>query len=509
VLNPTAADEVIDPACGSGGFLVEATRYAMANGNPPPKCLGIDFGAKAVKVAALLSKAYPKARISISKANSLDGRGYCDKTPLEWRDFLTDNVGSKTQKAKKWGDWNKLGCTVLVTNPPFAGEIDDPDIVAAYECSRRMGAKKSLSREHLFLERSVEMLRPGGRLAIVLPQGILANTSAGFLRQWLAERCRIIGVIGLHPFAFLPHTSVKTSILFIEKLPDGQPPPQGYKVFFATSSVPGKDSSGRSTGSTDYPDLSKAFRRFLKSEGKQWACCQGSDAPNPENLATGIVPIEEVLDAGRLDAEFFDPKKRSVSSALLQNSEHLLGELVEPRLARFKRRHFGEIKYFDISCVDQKTGLAFPECMPAEEAPSRAAYVVAAGDILVSTVRPERNVIGFIPKGFEGTGIASNGFCVLRPKTVAPELLFAYCKTRAFREMLSRKATASMYPAVTDKDVLSVPFPQPPSEVSEKVAALVDSAFRLIREANRQMAEAVELMNEHLGQHEEKAPQKE
>ncbi|OGA52577.1 MAG: hypothetical protein A3G24_10135 [Betaproteobacteria bacterium RIFCSPLOWO2_12_FULL_62_13] len=83
ILNPNSKDKVIDPACGSGRFLFEATRHSLRNAGAAPACLGIDFGARAIKVAALLSAATSKAKITISKANSIDGRVYAEQTPPE------------------------------------------------------------------------------------------------------------------------------------------------------------------------------------------------------------------------------------------------------------------------------------------------------------------------------------------------------------------------------------------------------------------------------------------
>jgi len=94
--------------------------------------------------------------------------------------------------------------------------------------------------------------------------------------------------------------------------------------------------------------------------------------------------------------------------------------------------------------------------------------------------------------------VASNGFCVLRPKTIEPEVLFAYCKTESFKRMLSRHATASMYPTVTDKDVLGIPFLEPSADVSDRVKKLVRSGLDMIQTAQQHLEEAVALMTNHI-----------
>ncbi len=460
VLRPNPKDRIIDPACGSGGFLYESTQYALREFGSAPNCLGIDFGARAIKVAALLSAAMPQAKLLVSKANSIDGRNCVSPTPMEWVGFISKAGGAQSKRAKSWGDWNKLSCSLVFTNPPFAGDIDDHEILDAYEAQQNRAANKTTSREHLFLERAVHLLKPGGRLAIVLPQGLLANSSASYLRQWLFNKCRVLGVVGLHQFAFLPYTSVKTAILFLAKPKADEPIPKDYPIFFAASRTPGKNSSGKIIGSNDYGSIAQTFTQFLLSQQFEWA---GKKVTYGQaDTQSEIVKFSEVKQADRLDAEYYDPAARALLRRLEAVSESRLANLVDTRVERFRKDQGKEVMYLDISSVDSKTGLTFPSTLPADEVPSRASYVVRPGDVLVSTVRPDRNVVALVTGAIGDHAVASNGFCVLRSKTIQPEVLFAYCKTQAFKKILSRHATASMYPTVTDRDVLGVPFLQPP-----------------------------------------------
>ena len=72
-------------------------------------------------------------------------------------------------------------------------------------------------RDVLFIERILKMLKPGGRAAIVLPQGKLNNSSLAFIREWILKKARLLAVVGLHPNTFKPHTGTKTSVLFVQK----------------------------------------------------------------------------------------------------------------------------------------------------------------------------------------------------------------------------------------------------------------------------------------------------
>ena len=89
------------------------------------------------------------------------------------------------------------------------------------------------------------MLKPGGRMAIVLPQGRFNNSSDKNIREFIAEQCRILGVVGLHGNTFKPHTGTKTSVLFVQKWDENLcPRVENYNIFFATQTKPGKDNSG-------------------------------------------------------------------------------------------------------------------------------------------------------------------------------------------------------------------------------------------------------------------------
>jgi len=116
---------------------------------------------------------------------------------------------------------------------------------------------KKVSRDVLFIERNLNMLKPGGRMAIVLPQGRFNNTSDNYVRNYVMEKARLIAVVGLDVNTFKPHTGTKTSVLFVQKWNDDpqkgplNPYKQNYEVFMAVSEKSGKDNSGQEVYKTD------------------------------------------------------------------------------------------------------------------------------------------------------------------------------------------------------------------------------------------------------------------
>jgi type I restriction enzyme S subunit len=134
-----------------------------------------------------------------------------------------------------------------------------------------------------------------------------------------------------------------------------------------------------------------------------------------------------------------------------------------------------------LSAVDQETKLIVgAREIPAREAPSRARQLVQAGDVLVSTVRPNLNAVTRVPAHLDGA-TASTGFCVLRPqeRLLDGGYLFHWVKTKAFIAEMVKRATGASYPAVSDRTVLDSQIPRPPLERQRRIAAILDKADEL------------------------------
>ena len=128
-----------------------------------------------------------------------------------------------TDEDKAWRYFDQLRFDVILANPPFAGEMKDRKMLVHYKLAKpalkRAGDDKQPKEERdvLFIERILNMLRPGGRAAVVLPQGKFNNSSLAFIREWILKKARLLAVVGLHPNTFKPHTGTKTSVLFVQR----------------------------------------------------------------------------------------------------------------------------------------------------------------------------------------------------------------------------------------------------------------------------------------------------
>ena len=174
-----------------------------------------------------------------------------------------------------------------MTNPPFAGENPEQGLLRQYELAKKDGKlRNNVERHILFIERSLDAVRPGGRLAIVLPQGVLNNTNMEYIREWIFGKARTLAVVGLHGNTFKPHTGTKTSVLFLQKWGgEAGEPLKDYPIFMAVSKKSGKDNSGdyvykkdaagnyihdarfRKVLDHDLDDIAEKFIEFAKKEG--------------------------------------------------------------------------------------------------------------------------------------------------------------------------------------------------------------------------------------------------
>lgn len=251
MLNPTQKEYVMDPSCGSGGFLLHAMEWCYPADDNDKRELrkhkyaakylwGIDFEARAAKTSRALMLIAGDGHTNIfgPDVSSLDPRTWYENSSGQalmhgLRQAKLTAAKIPEQETLKdddraWEYFDELKFDVVLANPPFAGEMKDRKMLARYELAKpalkRAGSDKAAKEERdvLFIERILKMLRPGGRAAIVLPQGKFNNSSLAFIREWILKKARLLAVVGLHPNTFKPHTGTKTSVLFIQKYTDEQ-----------------------------------------------------------------------------------------------------------------------------------------------------------------------------------------------------------------------------------------------------------------------------------------------
>jgi type I restriction enzyme M protein len=259
MLNPKRSEYMIDTASGSCGFPVHTifklTGHLFTNEEIPEeekqhvlRVFGIDFDEKTVRVARTLNLIAGDGETNVLHLNSLDFNRWSDKTEKDKKWIKTYGKGfERLEKLALDKDYKQFRFDLLMANPPFAGDIKESRILHQYELGFKGNGKaqSKVGRDILFIERNLDFLKPGGRMAIVLPQGRFNNMSDNYIREFIAQHGRILAVVGLHVNTFKPHTGTKTSVLFVQKWDNELcPKVDDYPIFFAVSEKGGKDNSG-------------------------------------------------------------------------------------------------------------------------------------------------------------------------------------------------------------------------------------------------------------------------
>ena len=277
MLNPKANETMIDTASGSCGFPMHTIFHVWKNLNPDAYNLfttanrteaeldyvknnvfGIDFSEKSVRVGRMLNIIAGDGHTNVIELNTLD---YPDWTKAytsreEWQDKYNDGfkklkkLSSNKNATADQERYKSFEFDILMANPPFSGKIDNPNQLEIYDLGHKDGnvdsrLQNSTTRDLLFIERNLNFLKSGGRMAIILPQGDFNNTTLRYVREYIAKQCRILAVVGLHENVFKPHTGTKTSVLIVQKW-DAEKCPfkEDYPIFFATMQEPTKNNKG-------------------------------------------------------------------------------------------------------------------------------------------------------------------------------------------------------------------------------------------------------------------------
>ena len=299
MLDPDYHESIIDPACGSGRFLIWAMEHVKQKYDLDSRGVadyakahiaGIDINQDLVKVAKMYMVLFDDGYSNIFSANSL--------LPFDELQKIAETLRVPKPATP---ETNKF--EIVLTNPPFGskGKINDSRILRQFDLAHKWKFDKKRGKwiktsqllreqtpEILFIERCWQLLKPYGRMAIVLPDGILTNSTLGYVRQWIMGHTRILAVVSLPQETFVPYgAGVKASILFLQKLPEEELEKlkkEDYFIYMAVAEKIGydvrgrtlfkrdeegnviKDEEGNPIIETDIPEIVEQFEEFKKKE---------------------------------------------------------------------------------------------------------------------------------------------------------------------------------------------------------------------------------------------------
>jgi len=258
MLNPTKDELVLDPAVGSGGFLLNSMdnvrEFAEEHYDKDEawnhwhifarqNLYGIEINDQIARICKMNMIIHDDGHTNVISTDSL-------------RDF------KEIQEIHK--GFKKDRFDIVLTNPPFGATIKrtEKDYLDKYELGKGKEAQKS---EILFIERVINFVKSGtGRIGIVLPDGILTNSSLQYVRDFIMERCKILAVVSLPQFAFSHYgAGVKASLVFLRRKGDNEVT-DNYPIFMAIAEHIGYDATGRTDPQNDLERIVEEYHKFLE-----------------------------------------------------------------------------------------------------------------------------------------------------------------------------------------------------------------------------------------------------
>ncbi|MBI5411235.1 MAG: N-6 DNA methylase [Nitrospirae bacterium] len=436
---------ILDPSCGVASFLIEMVhqlRERMEERLEDQKqretwlkimlgrvVVGIDKSERMIRLALtnIAMFGFPMARLHL--ANSLARIGADAK--------LTDGLAGKVR--------------LILTNPPFGACFQGNDLLKykiATQWSRRFPGR--LDSEILFMERYLDWLAPGGQLIAVVPDSILTNKAVfEDLRRGIADNIDLCTVVSLPSVTFgVAGTNTKTSILHLRKKTKTNGVTR--RTAFAICQDIG------------FTVSTKANQRMkmVQGEGELPRILEEIVSPPPRPSLVRWLEDAHVLE--RWDAQHHASLSVEVEQRLNRKADgdlyvsdiaELVDERADPR--RWGTMHFN---YIEISDIDSQTCVVYSNSVETSATPSRARKLVKAGDVLASTVRPERGTVGVVGLHQDGS-VCTTGLAVLRPTKIDSLTLAYLLKADFVIAQLMRNNVGIAYPAINESCLLEVLLP--------------------------------------------------
>lgn len=277
ILDPDYEDLIIDPACGSGGFLIEALRHVWRKLDAEGE--KYHWNSENLKEE--------KMEFALNRIRGIDKDYFLAKVAKAYMAIVGDGKSGifcedSLENPKNWDSKTREKIhleefSVLLTNPPFGSKIPvrGEEKLKQYELGHKWKFNKQTGQwekgklkdneapQILFIERCLQLLKDGGRMAIVLPDGILGNESLSYVRNWLLKQGRLIAVIDVPIETFMPNTSTKTSVLIFQKLSKDKIP-EDYNIFMAVAETCGHDRRGNPKEDDDISNIANEFKKWAE-----------------------------------------------------------------------------------------------------------------------------------------------------------------------------------------------------------------------------------------------------
>ncbi|CUN13080.1 Probable type I restriction enzyme BthVORF4518P M protein [Anaerobutyricum hallii] len=456
IVDPKKNETILDPACGTAGFLISAYRHILAQNKDEDGKSTLTADDRKRLTENFAGYDISPDMVRLSRVNMY--LHHFTKPKISEYDTLTSE--------EKWDDCYD----VILANPPFM----TPKGGIMPHSRYRVKAKRS---EVLFVDYIAEHLNPTGRAAIIVPEGIVFQSANAYkeLRKYLVDDGLLYAVISLPAGVFNPYSGVKTSILLIDKsfarLKD--------EILFVKLNNDGFDlgAQRREIEGSEIPEIIRIIQKYHSNIE-----AQTSDEEIIHHPLVIIANKEKIAEQDYIlvgERYKIDKPLATIYPVVpLSDICEINAENKNPALA------FGddEFIYIDISSVENGTGkIDFSNKIKGSDAPSRAKRAVKKGDILFSTVRPNLKAYGYVEREDCDCCIASTGFAVISAKTmVLSKYVYYMLYSEPVQTQLASMMGKGAYPSVNQKDVSQIQIPLPPLSVQEAMVTALDNYHKII-----------------------------
>jgi type I restriction enzyme M protein len=480
-------DVVVDFACGSGGFLIKAfekmrssldllpagtltrigtSQEALLNDIKDRQLFGIDAEPRAARTA---------------KMNMLmwgDGRRVVRGNALAALDHSGNPYAVVNYDPKSAGS----GCTLIMANPPFGAQEKDPLVLSQYDLGARLKAKISQKTEILFIEKGLRLLRPEGRMIIVLPMGLMGADTYADVRNYILSRADIRAIVSLptHTFSQSGVPTVNTCVLYVQKFTESKAklfkgrygkladseavsllkadPDFDYGIFMASAEHIGFEPSGRVIGSgSDKNDLDLILEDFraqhvveaepvdlfafasLHYGPKSYRRREQTVRGTTKGLKTSFtVSLSDTDD--RLDPAFYLFRTHAMPTLSVLPE---IGDRLIERKGKFSPSTDEELdEEYKVLSVSNDGGISHKMTVKGEDLDQKYKRVYA-GDIAYNPMRANVGSFGVVTPEHDG-GLISPDYFVMTPRGLDPHFVVTLLGTPYYRMYIDVVTTGSI-----------------------------------------------------------------
>lgn len=492
MIQPQPEESIVDPACGSGGFLMSSLKYLQKNNQKlntgkfvSKNIYGLDINKSIARIAKMKLLLEANVNTNIFCANSLE-----------------DLDALKLSLA------HKEGFDIVLANPPFGAKITNPSTLINFDLGHKWLANDNeyiktktvypnQNAEILFIERCLQLLKEGGRMAIVLPNGNFENPSLDYLRYFIKLKAKLLAIINLPQETFIPFgTGVKTSLLFLEK--DTPNIKKEYPIFFGRVKKLGYQ--GNKNGTPIYQK--DKFGQIIKSD--KGAAILDEDfseiVEEYHKFKKGIKAEKENCFSiyyhelnGRFDYDFYSPENRNMIANFDSKNTVRLGDICD--IIKIKSKKLKElnstVEYVELSDINTHSyEIINSTTYQVHELPSRASYEIKDGDIITAiagnSVGTQKHATALVTLDFDGS-ICTNGFRVMRNFKIDRYYLLYFLKSEPFLRQMYMYRTGAAIPNVSDTDLADILINLPDKKVIKEISQKMKKAFDLRQESKKQI----------------------